>query len=151
MRQYKARLNPLLAIDFASKADSIARIARYQDFRAKFRAWFDALHALAKVKARKKRQDETVEALRAKVREHGVDAFCALLDLGPAWDGTEASELAGAIFFHVSDWGDELEKSSFPASRPPANRDIAGEISEASLDLHFAVCEAVGILISDPE
>ncbi|MGW1673439.1 HNH endonuclease [Streptomyces sp. NPDC002324] len=145
MRQYKANLNPLLSLE-VDKGDQMRRIGAYQDFRVQFGAWVRSLQEFGAVKSKRKATLEDVEQARHLTADTFASVFISALDFHSRWKGTRADGIAGAIFYHVGDWADELSGSAFPAPRSLGRRDIAGELSEASTDLHLAVCEEVGIL-----
>lgn len=146
MQQYKSKLNPLLSLEFNEKEDQIRRISTYQDFRAQFGAWVRSLQNFGLVKSKRKATPEDVERAEHVTADTFVNALISAIDFQSRWKGTRADDIASAIFYHVIDWADELRFSEFPAPRSLGRRDIADEISEASTDLHLAVCEEVGIL-----
>ncbi|WP_431044653.1 HNH endonuclease [Streptomyces sp. P1-3] len=146
MRQYKANLNPLLSLEVDGKGDQVRRIAAYQDFRAQFGAWVRSLQEFGAVKSKRKATPEDAERARHVTADTFASALISALDFQNRWKGTRADDIANAIFYHVADWADELSASEFPAPRSLGRRDIADEISEASIDLHLAVCVDVGIL-----
>ncbi|MFG2215791.1 HNH endonuclease [Streptomyces sp. NPDC048685] len=145
MRQYKANLNPLLSLE-VDKGDQMRKIAAYQDFRVQFGAWVRSLQAFGLVKSKRKSTHQDVEQARHLTAETFASSFISAMDFHHHWKGTRADDIAGAIFYYVADWNDELSDSAFPAPRSVSKRDIADELSEASINLHLAVCEEVGIL-----
>jgi hypothetical protein len=151
MRQYKANLNPLLSLGINEKGDQISRIAAYQDFRIKFGAWVRSLQEFGAVKSKRKATSEKVESARHATADTFAGALISALDFQSHWKDTRADDIARAIFWHVIDWADDLRGAEFPAPRSLGKRDIADEISEASTDLHLAVCEEVGILGTDDD
>ncbi|TXS48525.1 HNH endonuclease [Streptomyces sp. uw30] len=146
MRQYKANLNPLLSLSVSKKGDQIMRIAAYQDFRMKVGTWLRSAQALGLVKSKRRSTAQGIASAEKEVNERFADALISGLDFNSSWKGTYAEAIAGAIFYHIADWVDELFDSEFPAPRKLAKRDVVDELSEASINLHLAVCEEVGIL-----
>lgn len=151
MRHYKANLNPLLSLGVNEIGDQIARIAAYQDFRVKFGAWVRTLQEFGAVQSKWKATPEDVESTRHATADTFAGALISALDFQSRWKDTQADDIARAIFYHVVDWADELNSAEFPAPRSIGRRDIADEISEASADLHLAICEEVGILSTEDD
>ncbi|GLX99091.1 hypothetical protein Hesp01_70410 [Herbidospora sp. NBRC 101105] len=149
MRQYKAALNPLLSANYGNTHDQITRIAAYQEFRTLFGAWVQAEidHASAKSKLK----TSAIPADRDNSwAERYAYALCSALDFQRTWgQESEISAIAGSILHHVAEWSDEIRASPLPMPRELATRDIAEEISEISMELHFSICEEVGILAID--
>ncbi|MGW1789715.1 HNH endonuclease [Streptomyces tubercidicus] len=146
MRQYKANLNPLLSLSIGEKGDQMKRIAAYQDFRVKLGAWARSTQELALAKSRRRSTVAEIASIKRDGDERFADALISALDFQSSWEETWADEIAGAIFYHVANWFDEVAGCEHPAPRKVTMRDIADELSEASNDLHLAVCEEIGIL-----
>ncbi|MEW2510425.1 HNH endonuclease signature motif containing protein [Streptomyces sp. NPDC046870] len=146
MRQYKANLNPLFSLEIGEKGDQIMRIAAYQDLRIKLGAWVRSVQAFGEVKSTPQSTAEDVAGAKKVANERFADALICTLDFQSHWKGTEADDIARAIFYHVVYWGDDMDGAEFPIPRSLGRRDIVDEISEASTDLHLSVCEEVGIL-----
>ncbi|MFF2144447.1 HNH endonuclease [Kitasatospora sp. NPDC058190] len=144
MRQYKANLNPLLIAASVGKPEQIGLLAAYQEFRVRFSSWITSELEHAAMKRKRRSSPEMVEEIRLKSIDCFAWALGATLDFQRAWENSDASGLAGAIFFHVAEWSDDLAESPLPLPKKIAQRDIMEEISEASAELHLAVCEAVG-------
>jgi hypothetical protein len=146
MRQYKARLNPLLSLEVDANGDQMRRISAYQEFRAQFGAWVRSLQKFGLVVSKRRATPDDIQKVRHVTAETFASALVSAIDFQSRWKGTRADDIAAAIFYHVIDWADELNASEFPVSRSLGRRDIANEIAEAAIDLHLAVCEEVGIL-----
>ncbi|MFE6766381.1 HNH endonuclease [Streptomyces sp. NPDC057689] len=146
MRQYKAKLNPLLSLEINEKRDQARRISAYQDFRAQLGAWVRSLQHFGLVMSKRRETPDDIEKARHATNETFASALISAIDFQSHWKGTRVDGIANAIFYHVIDWADELSASEFPAPRSLGRRNIADEISEAAIDLHLAVCEEVGIL-----
>ncbi|MFE4308355.1 HNH endonuclease [Streptomyces sp. NPDC056891] len=145
VRQYKANLNPLFSLSI-DKTDDIARIAAYQGLRIRLGGWLRSIQALGLVKSKRRSTEGHIEAAREEAIARFADALLSAIDFQSAWKGTQADEIAGAIFYHIADWYDELDGAAFPTPRSLGRRDVVQELSEASTDLHLAVCEEIGIL-----
>ncbi|MFJ8655139.1 HNH endonuclease [Streptomyces rochei] len=145
MRQYKANLNPLLSISLASRGGQADKLAAYQELRARFSDWVPAEVRYAAVKSRRSSKREEIESARSSAVESASWVIGAVADFQSVWGESDVSDLAGAIFYHVADWCDEVESSPFPIPKDLKSRDIAEEISEASADLHLMVCEELSM------
>ncbi|MFF0556505.1 HNH endonuclease [Streptomyces sp. NPDC004266] len=140
MRQYKADLNPLLAISLASRGGQADMLAAYQELRGRFAEWIPAEVEHAEIKSRRSSSHEEVETSRSNAASKCAWAIGAIADFQSAWGESEVSDLAGAIFYHVADWCDEVQGAPSPLPKDVKQRDILEEISEASSDLHLMVC-----------
>ncbi|GAA3189677.1 MULTISPECIES: hypothetical protein [Streptomyces] len=145
MRQYKANLNPLLSGGLGSKEGQVAILSAYQELRARFAEWVTAETQLASAKCRKSSTLKEIERLRSRSTERFPWALIAVVDFQSALKGSQASELAGAIFYHVAEWSDEIHDAPFSAPNEMARRDISEEISEASAELHLLVHEELSM------
>jgi hypothetical protein len=145
MRQYKANLNPLLSISLASRGGQADRLAAYQELRARFADWVPAEMRYAAVKSRRSSSREEIESARSDAVHKASWVIGAVADFQSVWGKSETSDLAGAIFYHVADWCDEVESAPFPLPEDLQRRDITEEISEASTDLHLMVCEELSM------
>ncbi|MEV6058313.1 hypothetical protein, partial [Streptomyces sp. NPDC052107] len=125
------------------------RISAYQDFRVQFGTWVRSLQRYGSIKSKRKATLEDIEESRLATADPFASVLISAMHFRNHWKGTRADEIAGAIFHHVVNWADELSVSNFPIPRSLGRRDVAEEISEASIDLHLAVCEEVGILGTD--
>ncbi|MFF4465265.1 hypothetical protein ACFY13_37990 [Streptomyces mirabilis] len=145
MRQYKANLNPLLSGGLGNRNGQAALLAAYQEFRAMFAEWVSAETQYAATKSRKSSSPKEIEDLRSLSVNKFAWAIGAVADFQSAWGESEVSDLAGAIFYHVADWCDEVGNAQFPIPKELAQRGIAEEISESSAELHLMVCEELSM------
>jgi hypothetical protein len=145
MRQYKANLNPLLSGGLGDWRGQAALLAAYQEFRARFAEWVSTEIQFAAAKSRRATPVEELEGLRSRSGERFAWACGAALDFQSTWNGSEASDLVGEIFYHVAGWSDEIRNAQFPLPKEMAQRDIAEEISEASAELHLKICEELSM------
>ncbi|MGV9559862.1 HNH endonuclease [Streptomyces sp. NPDC003522] len=145
MRQYKANLNPLLSLDLANRDGQAAMLAAYQEFRGFFADWVKAETQYATVKSRRSSSPEKIADSRANAIQKTARAIGAAADFHTAWGDSEVSDLAGAIFYYVADWHDEIEGTPFPLPRRVSQRNIAEEIAEASAELHLMICEQLSM------
>lgn len=140
MRQYKANLNPLLSISLANRNGQANILAAYQELRGRFTEWLPVEVEYAAIKSRRSSSREKIDKLKPDAVDKLAWAIGAVADFQSAWGESEVSDLAGAIFYHVADWCDEVESAPFPLPDELKQRDILEEISEASADLHLMVC-----------
>ncbi|MGW3148737.1 hypothetical protein ACWDG1_29505 [Streptomyces sp. NPDC001177] len=145
MRQYKANLNPLLSVGLRDRGGQAALLAAYQELRARFAEWVPAEIEHAAAKSRRSSSTKEVADLRSKSVDKFSWAMCAVLDFQSAWKHSEASGLAGSIFYHVAEWSDEVHEAKLPLPKEIRQRDIAEEISESSAELHLMVCEELSM------
>ncbi|MCC3653211.1 HNH endonuclease [Streptomyces sp. S07_1.15] len=145
MRQYKANLNPLLSLGLANRDGQVAMLAAYQEFRGFFAEWVKAETRYAAVKSRRSSSLKEIADSREDAIHKVARAIGAVADFHTVWGDSEVSDLAGAIFYHIADWSDEIEGTPFPLPRRVSQRNIAEEISEASTELHLAICEQISM------
>ena len=145
MRQYKANLNPLLSGDLGNREGQAARLAAYQEFRARFADWFSVEAKHAAVKSRRSSSSQEVADLRTRAVDRFAWMLCAVLDFQSTWKESEACDLVGAVFYHAVYWSDEVHDTAFPIPKDLAHRDIAAEIAEVSAELHLTVCEELAL------
>ncbi|MFC9226374.1 hypothetical protein ACFT8W_37570 [Streptomyces hygroscopicus] len=145
MRQYKANLNPLLLISPANRNGQANMLAAYQELRGRFAEWLPAEVEYATIKSRRSSSREKIEKSKSDAVDKLAWTIGTVADFQSAWGESEVSDLAGAIFYHVADWCDEVESAPFPLPKDLKQRDILEEISEASADLHLMVCEELSM------
>lgn len=110
-----------------------------------FAEWVSAETQHAAAKSRKSSSLKKIEDLRSRSVNKFAWAVGAVADFQSAWGESDVSDLAGAIFYHVADWCDEIDSAQFPMPKKLAQRDIAEEISESSAELHLMVCEELSM------
>ncbi|MGW9412314.1 hypothetical protein [Streptomyces diastaticus] len=145
MRQYKANLNPLLSVGLRNRGRQAALLAAYQELRARFTEWVPAEVEHAAAKSHRSSSTKELADLKSKAIEKCSWAMCAVLDFQSTWKHSEASSLAGSIFYHVAEWSDDVQDAKLPLPKEIKQRDIAEEISEASAELHLMVCEELSM------
>ncbi|MFI1280460.1 hypothetical protein ACH4U5_06780 [Streptomyces sp. NPDC020858] len=145
MRQYKVNLNPLLSGDLGNREGQAARLAAYQEFRARFADWFSVETKHAAAKSRKSSPLKDVTDLRSQAVDRFAWMLCAVLDFQSTWKESKTCDLVGAVFYHAVDWSDEVHDAAFPIPKTLAHRDIPAEIAEVSAELHLTICEELAL------
>ncbi|MBC3984240.1 HNH endonuclease [Streptomyces sp. AC536] len=145
MRRYKANLNSLLTVNLVNRNGQAKLLAAYQELRERLAEWLPAEVEYAEIKSRRSSTREKIEKGKSDAVNKLAWAIGAAADFQSAWGDSEVSDLAGAIFYHVVDWCDEIEEAPFPLPADLKRRDILEEISEASTDLHLMICEELSM------